>query len=75
MTQGRGRLGSPSHGEHLSVGTGTNYANTAKGLISAINDSGLGLNATFGTAARRVRAVSGSDGAAATGTAPPIPAS
>ena len=28
----------------ISVGTGTNYANTVAGLISAINDSGLGLD-------------------------------
>jgi flagellin len=35
----------------ISVGTGTNYANTVQGLMSAINNSGLGLNATFGTAA------------------------
>jgi flagellin len=34
----------------ISVGAGTNYANTAQGLISAINDSGLGLTATFTTA-------------------------
>ena len=33
----------------ISVGTGTNYANTAAGMISAINNSGLGLNATFTT--------------------------
>jgi flagellin len=35
----------------ISVGTGTNYANTAQGLMSAINNAGLGLTATFGTAA------------------------
>jgi flagellin len=35
----------------ISVGVGTNYANTAAGLISAINDSGLGLTATFATQA------------------------
>jgi len=33
----------------ISVGTGTSYANTGSGLISAINNSGLGLNATFTT--------------------------
>jgi flagellin len=33
----------------ISVGTNTNYANTAAGMISAINNSGLGLNATFTT--------------------------
>jgi flagellin len=35
---------------NISVGTGTNYANTAQGLIEAINNSGLGLSATFATA-------------------------
>jgi flagellin len=35
----------------ISVGTGTNYANTAQGLISAINNAGLGLTASFTTAA------------------------
>jgi len=35
----------------ISVGAGTSYANTAQGLIQAINNSGLGLTATFGTAA------------------------
>jgi flagellin len=36
----------------VGVGTGTSYANTAQGLMSAINNSGLGLTATFGTAAQ-----------------------
>jgi flagellin len=36
----------------ITVGTGTNFANTAQGMISAINDSGLGLSASFGTAAQ-----------------------
>ena len=35
----------------ISVGTGTNYTNSAAGLISAINDAGLGLTATFATQA------------------------
>jgi flagellin len=35
---------------NISVGAGTNYANTAQGLINAINNSGLGITATFGTA-------------------------
>jgi len=34
----------------IGVGTGTSYENTAQGLMSAINNSGLGLTATFGTA-------------------------
>jgi flagellin len=33
----------------ISVGTGTSYANTANGLIAAINQAGLGLSATFTT--------------------------
>ena len=37
---------------NISVGAGTSYANTAQGLISAINGSGLGLTASFGTAAQ-----------------------
>ncbi len=37
---------------NISVGAGTNYANTAQGLISAVNNSGLGLTANFGTAAQ-----------------------
>src|SRR5580693_9860894 len=37
---------------NITVGAGTNFANTAQGLISAINDSGLGLSASFGTAAQ-----------------------
>jgi flagellin len=37
---------------NITVGTGTTYANTAQGLISAVNNSGLGLSATFTTAAQ-----------------------
>jgi flagellin len=36
----------------ISVGTGTSYNNTVSGMISAINNSGLGLHATLGTAAQ-----------------------
>ena len=36
----------------VGVGTGTSYANTVQGLMSAIDNSGLGLTATFGTAAQ-----------------------
>jgi flagellin len=32
----------------VGVGTGTSYANTVQGLMSAIDNSGLGLTATFG---------------------------
>ena len=46
---------------NISVGAGTQYANTAQGLISAINGSGLGITASFGTAAQA--------GGAATATA------
>jgi flagellin len=35
----------------ITVGTGTSYANTANGLISAINNAGLGLTASFTTQA------------------------
>jgi flagellin len=35
---------------NISVGTGTGYANTAQGMINAINNSGLGLTASFTTA-------------------------
>ncbi len=49
---------------NITVGTGTNFANTAQGMISAINDSGLGLSASFGTAAQAgTAAVSASTGA------------
>src|ERR1700689_4891115 len=34
----------------ITVGAGTTYANTAQGLMNAINNAGLGLNATFSTA-------------------------
>jgi flagellin len=40
-----------NHTEVITVGTGTNYANTAQGLMDAINGSGLGLTASFTTAA------------------------
>jgi flagellin len=35
----------------ITVGTGTGYANTAQGMINAVNASGLGLTASFTTAA------------------------
>jgi flagellin len=34
----------------ISVGTGTNYADNAQGMINAINGAGLGLTASFDTA-------------------------
>ena len=36
----------------VSVGTGTSYANTVSGLISAFNNAGLGLTAAFATQAQ-----------------------
>ena len=35
----------------ITVGAGTNYSNTANGLMSAINNAGLGLTASFTTQA------------------------
>ena len=35
----------------ITVGTNTGYANTAQGMINAINNSGLGVTASFTTAA------------------------
>jgi len=37
---------------NITAGVGTNYANTAQGLMDAINGAGLGLTASFGTAAQ-----------------------
>jgi flagellin len=37
---------------NISAGSGTTYANSISGLVSAINGSGLGLTATFGTGAQ-----------------------
>ncbi len=47
----------------ISAGTGTIYANSVSGLISAINGAGLGLTATFGTGSQ-----AGETGAAAAET-------
>ena len=53
---------------NITVGAGTSYANTAQGLIQAINNSGLGLTATFGTAAQAgTTAVTGAAAADTTG--------
>jgi len=49
MSKGANGAAAPSTAE-ISAGAGTSYANTAQGLIEAINNSGLGLNATFATA-------------------------
>ena len=62
LTQGSGGTAVSSNAT-ITVGTGTNYANTAQGLISAINNSGLGLTAAFGTASQAgTAAVSGAVG-------------
>jgi flagellin len=45
----------------ISVGTGTAYANTVNGLMSAINNSGLNLSASFGTAAEAGAGGTGTD--------------
>jgi flagellin len=49
----KGANGSAVQGSaNISVGAGTDYANTTQGLISALNNSGLGITASFGTAAQ-----------------------
>ena len=60
LTKGSGGS-SVSASANINVGSGTSYANTAQGLINAINGAGLGLSASFGTAANA--------GTAATATA------
>ncbi|MFP5206637.1 MAG: flagellin [Acidobacteriota bacterium] len=52
---------------NITVGTGTNYANTAQGMIDAINGAGLGLSATFGAAAQAGTAAQQAAAAANTG--------
>jgi flagellin len=49
MTQGAGGS-AVSATANISVGAGTTYGNTVNGLISAINNAGLGLTAAFTTA-------------------------
>ncbi len=52
----------------ISVGgANSTYANTAQGLISAINGAGLGLNASFGTAAQAGSAAAADAGASLDG--------
>ena len=53
----------------ISVGAGTAYPNTAQGLIDAIDASGLGLTATFGTATQAGTAASASGTGAGGGAA------
>jgi flagellin len=49
---------------NISVGAGTTYANSAQGLINAINGAGLGLTASFGTATQAGTASVSAAGAA-----------
>ncbi|MGO8756563.1 MAG: flagellin [Terracidiphilus sp.] len=49
---------------NISVGAGTGYSNTAQGLINAINGAGLGLSASFGTAAQAGTSATSAAGAA-----------
>jgi flagellin len=49
MTKGAGGAATAATAP-ISVGAGTSYQNTVQDLISAINNAGLGLTATFGTA-------------------------
>jgi flagellin len=51
---------------NITVGAGTAFANTTQGLISAVNGSGLGLTATFGTAAQAGATSTSAAGAANT---------
>ncbi len=51
LAKGSGSTVTPATA-NITVGTGTNYSNTAQGLINAINNSGLGLSASFGTASQ-----------------------
>jgi len=51
----------------ISVGGATGYANTAQGLINAINDANLGMTATFGTASQAGSQAVGAGAATDTG--------
>src|SRR6185437_3670235 len=51
----------------ISVGGATGYANTAQGLINAINDANLGMTATFGTASQAGSQAVGAGAASDTG--------
>src|ERR1035438_5393923 len=67
MTQGAGGS-AVSATANISVGAGTTYSNTAQGLISAINQAGLGLTAAFTTAGQAgTAAVAAATAANATG--------
>jgi len=67
MTQGAGGS-AVSATANISVGAGTTYGNTVNGLISAINNAGLGLTAAFTTAGQAgTAAVAAATAANATG--------
>jgi flagellin len=51
----------------ISVGGTAGYANTAQGLINAINDANLGITATFGTASQAGSQAVGAGAATDTG--------
>jgi len=53
---------------NITVGAGTTYANTAQGLINAVNNSGLGITASFGTATQAGTAAVAAANAANTST-------
>jgi flagellin len=67
MTQGSNGS-AVSASANISVGAGTSYANTTQGLISAINGSGLGITASFGTAANAGTAATAAANAAVNNT-------
>jgi flagellin len=52
----------------INVGGVSGYADTAQGMISAINNANLGLTASFSTAAQAGKPASGAPGAASTDT-------
>ena len=52
----------------VTAGAGTSYANTTQGLINAINGSGLGVTAAFGTATQAGTTAVNAAGAAETTT-------
>jgi flagellin len=64
MTKGAGGS-AVSATANISVGAGTSYTNTVQSMITAINNSGLGITASFGTAANAgTTAVAAADAAA-----------
>jgi flagellin len=66
MTKGAGGAATAATAP-ISVGDGTSYQNTVQDLISAINNAGLGLTASFGTAAEAGAAAAATASAANNG--------